>query len=228
MGLYQPAILKEWFELNINEFKEFFCFMETSIKGPEGRHVKRYQDLIKGLSGKDKEEFESFYEDEFYQYSQYRRRLNVSFLVAIFSFLESSMNSICRNIEKIKEDKEIRIKLNDIKDTGIDRAKIYLTKIAGCSDSLFNSSAWQEIKILQYIRNALVHNEGNIPKGNKGEVLKKYIADKPDYFVHKNIELDLDTYRNHIPILAKKEYCLFSLDNIGTFLEQLLKDINWQ
>ena len=228
MGIYQPAILKEWFKLSINEFNEFFSFMEASIKEPEEKRVKRYHDLIEGLSEKEKEEFETFYEDEFFQYSQYRRRLNSSFLVAIFSFLESSLNSICRNIGKIKESKGIKIKLDDINGTSIERAKIYLTKIADCDDSLFSSLAWQEIKTLQYIRHAIIHNEGNIPKGSKGEALKKYIADKPDYFAHENIDLDLDTYHNHIPILPKKEYCLFSLGNIETFLEQLLKNIKWE
>lgn len=228
MSLYQPAILREWFEIHINEFKEFFSFMEGSIKKPEEKSAKRYQELIKDMSESEREEFGTFYEDEFYQYSQYRRRLNGSFLIAIFSFLESAMNGICRNIGKIKEDKGIKIRLEDINGTSIERAKTYLIKVAGCSDSIFGSQAWQDIKTLQFIRNAIVHNEGNIPRGDKGEVLKKYIADRPDYFMHENIELDLETYYNHIPILPKKEYCMLSLESIDNFLKQLLQDIKWE
>jgi len=228
MSVHHAAVLKEWFKININEFEDFFSFMQESIKESEKKSAKRYEKIVNAMSEDEKQEFEAFSEDEFYQYSEYGRMLNGSFLVAIFSFLESAMNGICRNIGKIKEGAGIMIKLEDVNGTSIDRAKVYLNKIAGCSDSLFSSQAWQDVKTLQHIRNALVHNEGNIPKGDKGEALKRYITDKPDYFVHENIELDLDTYHNHIPILPKKEYCMFSLESIETFLDQLLQDIKWQ
>jgi len=226
MSINQPAILGKWFELNIKGLRDFFSFMEASIKEAEDKYIEKYQDSIKDLSEEEIEEFTEIYGDEFHGYNKYKQRLYSSFLIIIFSFLETSLNTICRNIKKIKDKAGVKIKLSDIKGKDIERAKIYLNKICGCSDSFFGTRIWQEIKMLQAVRNAFVHNEGKIPKEKKGDALKKYIADNPDYFSHKNIELDHNVYP--VYILVKEKYCLSSLNNIEIFLGQLLKDISWK
>lgn len=218
MSIYQVAILKEFIKLKISEYRKFYAFMEDSIKRAEGEYHKWYSGLTKNLSPERKAEFESVYADDLSTYSSYRQTLYSSFLIIVFSFFESALNTICRNIEHLKVKTGIKIKLDDIKDRGTERAKIYLTKIGNCPDSLFRTTYWQEIKIMQDIRNAFVHNEGRILKGEKGEKIKRYIKDNPRFLQNPLNEVS--------PILIKRSYCLFSLRNIEEFLKLLLKDVH--
>ena len=61
------------------------------------------------------------------------------------------------------------------------------------------------------------NNGGRIPKGDKGEKIKRYIKNNPRFVENPPNEVR--------PILIKRSYCLFSLKNIEGFLKLLLENV---
>lgn len=96
---------------------------------------------------------------------------NTVFLHCYF-FAEASLNQICDNV-KLAED--YTIGLQEIKGSGIQRAGLYLSKVAGVKRP-FETEAWQKLNDLRSIRNILTHAEGYVDPANKQviEYAKKY------------------------------------------------------
>jgi hypothetical protein len=81
-----------------------------------------------------------------------------SALITLFSFFEHQLDDLCRGYKK---EKGFALSFTDLTGNGIDRSTLYLKKVAGLS--LNNGTAtWREIKNIQNVRNAIVHNGGEI------------------------------------------------------------------
>jgi hypothetical protein len=67
----------------------------------------------------------------------------------------------------------------DLRDEGITRAKTYLKKVAGVKFP--DTTAWQDIATLNYIRNIVVHGTGNFPENHPRKLqIEALIAKWPD------------------------------------------------
>jgi hypothetical protein len=131
-----------------------------------------------------------------------------------FFLTESSLDQICRNIQIAQN---ISLSLTDISGKGIKRAELFLRKLANVTLP-FESKEWQDILDFNKIRNAFVHSDGIISKGNKDliNVSKKYIGlYLPEFGNYDYSELNLD-----------KEFCVFSLKTILDFFIALHKNLN--
>lgn len=72
----------------------------------------------------------------------------------------------------LKKELKLSLSQSDLRHRGIERSKVYLTKVAKVPFPS-SSSEWEKIKILQDIRNHLSHGSSPIPEGEKGKKLKQ-------------------------------------------------------
>ena len=106
------------------------------------------------------------------EFPQYHRK--ASFLM-IFALLEDDLIQLCKSIAA---EQKLTTPLSDISDRGIDRAKAYLSKVAGMAFPA-KTSEWEKIKAFRDIRNVLVHAAGYLDPGNaQHERVKKFSQTK--------------------------------------------------
>ena len=75
-----------------------------------------------------------------------------STLVSVYSFLESSMNGLCKHLSARHD---YPVKLEDLRGKGIVRAKDYLEKLAKVDFDALNGE-WSHLMTLNKIRNCIV------------------------------------------------------------------------
>jgi hypothetical protein len=85
-----------------------------------------------------------------------------SLLISIYSILEVSMNDLCDAYSILLN---TRIKYQDISGKGIQRAALYLKKVANL-ENVKNHGKWDFLVILGELRNCIVHND-SYPKDQK-------------------------------------------------------------
>ncbi len=94
--------------------------------------------------------------------------LSHSIFNTAYSVFEKYMNEICFSCEgKLST----RIKLKNLNGKGIERSKLYLSKVVGI-DTPFASSEWNDIMKYSGLRNVLIHTLGelNMSKNNHKNV----------------------------------------------------------
>ena len=91
-----------------------------------------------------------------------------SLIITIFNFLERQLNSLCSIFyESVDSD----LQLKEIYGQGVERALLYLTKVAKIDFSSFGSEL-PVIKGVNLVRNSIVHNGGHLPVDPKSKVNK--------------------------------------------------------
>ncbi|AFV85506.1 hypothetical protein [Alteromonas mediterranea] len=88
-----------------------------------------------------------------------------STLVTIHSYIENSLNLYADLVRRCVKS---NLRLKDINGAGIERAKIYLTKIGGLDFNRFGES-WTFIKRVNELRNRIIHAGGILPE-QKGDL----------------------------------------------------------
>lgn len=135
-----------------------------------------------------------------------------TFLHSYF-LLESSLDQICDNIKKAEGHK---ISLKDFNGRGIQRASLYLKKLANVSHS-FETNTWSDLVELNKIRNIFVHSDGNID-----------ISDKKALNFQKRFN-GLYVYEafdnEYLSLSISKQFTLQALDTIERFFNDIFNDI---
>lgn len=93
-----------------------------------------------------------------------------SALITLFSFFEHELNKLC-SIFQVTEKYQLSYK--DVAGTGIERARIYLSKVA-LLDLNEPTAPWSNVKNVQMLRNLVVHADGRLPQVDR-PALKKYV-----------------------------------------------------
>jgi uncharacterized protein YutE (UPF0331/DUF86 family) len=115
----------------------------------------------------------------------------------------------------------LRLKYNEIAGRPIDRAKIYLTKVAEL-DSVSNLEGWKLLIDLKKIRNVVVHRGGKLGNDKEDKKLLKEISIR----LNNLIEVS-DGWENPDSFLTfDYELCSYLLDNTLKFFGQLLEITN--
>jgi hypothetical protein len=148
---------------------------------------------------------ESFSSNEVDEFTDLMRS---SFFVSLYSYLEAQLNKECQFSQQ--DNAQIKVLLDDIHGSGINRAKIYLVKVLNTSFPFDNDSAWEKIQWFGKIRNCIVHAEGKVKDSN----LKKYIEN------HPNLHCEM-RFGNDIVVLDEG-FCEKAIAVIGAFLQSLL------
>lgn len=122
--------------------------------------LKNHDDLI-----------DSYASDLHLNQSKYPDLHRESLLITIFNFLEHQLNSLCKILyQSIGSD----LKLNEVYGQGVERALLFLTKVARLNLSSFGSEL-PEIKGVNLVRNTIVHSGGLLPEDPFSKV-NRFIA----------------------------------------------------
>lgn len=145
----------------IGEYKDYLIEIEGKFAGDLDKLEKRYKADSKraaDLSPQD-EDVTGYYADELHRIeSVFRRAFRYSAIVTIHSLLETSMNSMCSFLQKKHG---YGPGLQDIKGDGIERSRLYLSKVCGI-EFPDTSHEWQELQKLNQLRNCIVHANGDV------------------------------------------------------------------
>ncbi|SEP07628.1 hypothetical protein [Aquisalimonas asiatica] len=149
------------------ELEEFRAFNEAS-ESAWGNRDKQLQDhldsiLVKYPESSHGEIVESYGWDLHVNQVKYPSIHRQSIILTIFSFLEHELNSLCYILS---ESVSSSVSLRDLKGQGVERAFLYLRKIAEFDLSKANSELTY-IRGLNSVRNQIVHNGGALPQDAK-------------------------------------------------------------
>ncbi|MEH7419567.1 hypothetical protein V7266_30510, partial [Neobacillus drentensis] len=180
--------------------------LEELIKNTENSLVKNLQDLENYIEEKanefdedQKQEYYDFMSDDFWKHKDdYPQIVRKSFFLQAYFSFEHFLNEICNHF---KQKLELTLDLKDINGQGLERSKIYISKVIGVS-SPFQSKYWTKIQLYNQIRNVFVHNAGEYDDSNK-----KHRATKQQL---KNV--DVKNYE----FMLNEEFCI---EVINTFRE---------
>jgi hypothetical protein len=85
-------------------------------------------------------------------------------LISLYTILENGLNQVCHIFESNINNPVL---LSDLSSNGIiDKSKKYLEKVALIKFPSGEGSVWEEITLIQNIRNAFVHKEGLVKQGH--------------------------------------------------------------
>ena len=167
------------------DFENIFSFcklMESALKQEKLKFDEIYKTKVSALSEDEKVNFERFLIEvhwklhDVFPTMQWNSIFNTAYTI-----FENHMNELCKILAK---NTVTELGLKDIKGLGIERAKIFISKVIGIKD-VFSSSEWEEIKEYSRVRNILVHTSGNLDltqRNHKG--VFDYAKNHPELLLH--------------------------------------------
>lgn len=201
----------------VDSLRRYLEMLDAQI----GREQRQWTSSVEHAAQKigDPDERDRFYEaysDEYWQFEGYRRTLRNSFLVATFAYLEDKVGWLCANVQRrVQRDHGIQIGWKDLGGSPLQRAQVYIEKVAGASFP--KNDSWAIISSYREIRNQIVHNGGILSKeGNK----------KLSEFARlKKLVKGHDTRGRGQLLCVPPEACTELLSAIQSFLEELHRSV---
>ncbi|RRW54966.1 hypothetical protein [Pseudomonas moraviensis] len=162
-----------------NELIEFLIFnerTEESWKARDNNLQKELNEILEKYPEKSHDDIiDSYAWDLHLNQSKYPDLHRESLLITIFNFLEHQLSSLCKILyESIGSD----LKLNEVYGQGVERALLFLTKVAKINLSSFGSEL-PEIKGVNLVRNTIVHSGGLLPEDPSSKV-NRFVASSAD------------------------------------------------
>lgn len=206
------AVLKKQMENKLEQLRKYTLEIESKFSADKNDLKTEYEAAVRAAEEEDEnsllERFsETYYEIEEINTNIYRK----STLVYIYSFLENSMNAICRNLQK---GNAYPVLVEDLKGEGIVRAKMYLEKLAEI-DFIHLNTEWSKLMTLNKVRNCIVHVEGNFRLLNSPEKFETMINQTKGLSISR---------RSHLKV--EREYVDFCIDAVESFLNSLHIAVN--
>ena len=182
---------KDWDKL-INEamfqsgFAPFYDYLDTIVSFLDDErksHDKSIDEISKKLSSgeikppDDPGQMPSELEFDYYRLERIAEFENIlfnSFIVTIYSYLESELISYCRKLEKQSPQKVL---WSDLAGKNVvDKAMTYLIKVQQIEFSLGSSAVWEKIQKIRSLRNQIVHEQGSVDD-SLGKTQKDFCQD---------------------------------------------------
>ncbi len=200
-------IIKRQARYRLEEFRQYTLEIESKFNSDKNALSNSYDEAIKGSSEDEIREVGDYFSEDYYMIEEihvgmYRK----STLVSVYSFLENSMNGLCRHLSSRHN---YPVKLNDLRGEGIVRAKDYLEKLAQIDFAAINGE-WSHLMDLNKIRNCIVHSEGDIKASKNSSKLENIVA--------YNTSLSLRNERN---IKIEREYIDIIINKVEEFIDNL-------
>lgn len=159
----KKQIISTYYHIGIDlDFENIFSyckFTEESLEHEKIKLNKNYKKKIGELSPDEKDDFEQFaIEVHWKLHDVFPVFQWTSIYNSAYNMFEKHINDLCKIYEKKRT---IKIGLKDLKGQGIERAKIFLSKVIGITN-VFDSKEWSEIQDYSKVRNILVHTSGEL------------------------------------------------------------------
>ena len=124
-------------------------------------------------------------------------------ILAIYSYLESSLNKLCN---EFKIEKNITLSVSELNGDGIARCRKYLNQLVGIDFTKINHQ-WSKLADLNRIRNCIIHVDGNAEMIRSSESFIKMIESS------KNLG-----FAEGKLIMVSREFIYQSIDNVESLL----------
>lgn len=161
---------------NLEHFREYTLELESKFSADKNRLADTFLETMEGFNNDDLREIKDYYSDDYYVIEEIHIGLyRKSTLVSVYSFLENSLNILCRHMHK---QYGYALEVADLRGEGIVRARLYLEKMSGINFSLINGE-WSKIYSFNKIRNCIVHSEGNIKVSRSAAQLANIVNASP-------------------------------------------------
>ncbi|MBI9083965.1 MAG: hypothetical protein JEZ11_10240 [Desulfobacterales bacterium] len=205
---------------SFDEIYDFNEFMKSAIKKEKSQSATR---LEKGAIGLEKEELDLYW-DYFAEDCQkigsvFEKLALESFVVMIYSRVETGMATLC---DAIRQDKQKEtgdstlLRYSDLRGSGyLDQAKLYMEKVLGIDLELRSNPQWPEIMALKTLRNAIVHEKGQLK--TKNSTLKKHI--KHGFIELRNQNVEKEEISGSA--IVKATYIDYILPEIRKFFQDI-------
>ena len=190
-------------DINLDNFEQYAMTLEDLLVREQKQFDSRVKEAESKWQGQDRNEFYSMYEDDYWRLSEiFPNLLRSSFFITCYSFLEHTLLDLCGYFQKKYK---YTVELPDLAGKGIFKARTYLKKVVGI-DFPDQFSSWADIVIFTYIRNFIVHNDGQLDKSNHVAEVKSFINQRQWISVdtlHERIQFTGNYYQKIIDILRK-------------------------
>lgn len=191
----------------LEKFRLYTLQLEQKFTADKQSVEDSYQEAISQVSDDEATDAHEYFGEMYQEIDSVNVPLfRHSTVVTLYTFLESSMNKLCRHLYRLKQ---YSVELSDLKGDGISRAKLYLEKLANVDFDKLNGD-WSKLSSLNAIRNCLVHAEGNINGVRSPTKLTKIVENTDGIYANYNSE-----------IVIEREYVENCIDTIESFLIQL-------
>ncbi|OMP28874.1 hypothetical protein [Bacillus sp. I-2] len=149
---------------------EYYNEMESYVEQSKNSYEEKLKQVIKILSINTNEEAENNfdkYNNQLHHYiNNHPQMIRRTVFLEIYFLFERYMNIKC---EALKEEMKLPIGYKLISGNGLERTKIYLTKMCSIKEP-FKNEIWNTIMIYGKVRNSLAHNQSLITRKEDANV----------------------------------------------------------
>lgn len=146
-------------EVDFDNIYSYCKFTEAALRQETERFLTLHNEKVAKLSPDEKRSFDQLsIEIPWKLYDVFPTLQWTSIFNSAYSLFERYLNDLCGILAK---NAATKIELTDLTGQGVERAKIFLSKIVGITN-VFNSTEWKNIQDYSKIRNILVHASGKL------------------------------------------------------------------
>jgi len=223
LGIYNRDF--EFLDLYCNIIKKTIDNEKTTVKLLYDKAINAQTEEGRGESADISDE-ERYYVDDIFPSIQWS-----SMFVTAFNLFEKTLNDACIMSGGISSS---NIKLDDIVGKGIERAKIYLSKVQNIK-SPFREKEWNQAKNYSKIRNVLSHTYGELDLNNDEhkKIFKiakvclglKVIKINHDSHIGQAGPVDFRNFHS-AGIIIEEQLVLNSISIYKTIIDQVYKELS--
>ena len=146
-------------EVDFENIYSYCKFTEAALAREKDNFSAIYKRKVSKLTAEEKEKFDRFaIEMHWKLHGVFPAFQWSSIFNSAFAMFEKHLNDLCKIFEKETAN---GIGLKDSKGEGIERAKLFLSKVIGIKN-VFDSTEWSEVQNYKKVRNILLHTSGEL------------------------------------------------------------------
>ncbi len=202
-------------EYRLDDLRGFLRISEAGLSSKFEDWGDWYKRRTEGFSDEEKQEFIDFYYDDLSMVRDTAPNLfRRSAFVMTVGFFEASVADLCRLLHGTGS-----VRRSPKQKLYLDASREYLVACAQLPDSLFDE-CWDYCKQIEYLRNAIIHNNGEIPSTATGSL--GAAAESAKSFVRGHAHVSLD---DHGEVVVGPPFCESVLDQYEQIVRRLLDAI---
>lgn len=170
------------FDRRCDYFVRYLNIIETTIDEQKGK--------LKKISLEVHDEQEYMKRDEYLaaeggDLEEIRQLMYRSFVISIFASMEEVLIDLCNDVQS--KHSEI-FSYDDLGGNGVQRALKYLEKIFKEKFPI-DSDVYNDLKVVQEVRNVIVHNGARLKSSKQNALIWKFIKDHPKLLSQKELKV---------------------------------------
>jgi hypothetical protein len=159
------SFFRDVLAMEIGQLESYTNAVEQMLVEQVQKISAEFQEQTAGKSEEEREALFDWYGGEVVSHTDaYPKILRNSLFVHSYSLLGRALLEVASHYRRTRH---LELSPSDLRDSGIERARTYLKKVALVQFP--ETESWQNITSLQHIRNLIVHNEGELRKDHGKE-----------------------------------------------------------